>query len=62
MSKFNVIYKHRRGCLHSSILECPFDDLSPQEQIDFVESLFFGANPKSKIIAIFPLSSADVGC
>lgn len=59
MSRFNVIYKHRRGCLHSVILECPFDDLSPQGQIDFVQSLFLKANPKSKVIVVFPLSSDD---
>lgn len=56
MSKFNVIYKHRLGCLHSTILECPFDDLSSQGQIDFVESLFLRANPKCNVIAILPLS------
>lgn len=61
MSKFNIVYKHRRGCLHSVILECPFDDLSAQDQIDFVQSLFLEANSKSKIIVILPLSSADVG-
>ncbi len=64
MSRFNVIYKHRRGCLHSVILVCPFDNLSPQDQIDFVESLFSKANPKSKIIAVLPLFSDDLygGC
>ena len=60
MSSFNIIYKHSRGCLHSVILECPFDDLSPQDQIDFVESLFSKANPKCKLIAIFPLSPDEV--
>lgn len=60
MSSFNVIYKHSRGCLHSVILECPFDDLSPDEQEFFVRSLFLNANPKSKVIAIFPLSSLEV--
>lgn len=60
MSSFNVIFKHRRGCLHSSILECPFDDLFPQAQIDFVESLFLKANPKCKVIVILPLFSDDV--
>lgn len=60
MSRFNVIYKHRRGCLHSVILECPFDDFSPQGQIDFVQSLFLKANPKCKVIAILPLSPDDV--
>lgn len=60
MSSFNVIYKHRRGCLHSVILECPFSELSPEEQIYFVQSLFLKANPKSKIIVVLPLSSDDV--
>ena len=60
MSKFNVIYKHRLGCLHSAILECPFDDFSFQGQIDFVESLFLIANPKCNVIAIFPLSRYDL--
>ena len=47
MGSFNIIYKHRRGCLHSVILECPFSELSSEEQIDFVQSLFLKANPKS---------------
>ena len=56
MGKFNVIYKHSRGCLHSVILECPFDDLSLEAEVDFVESLFSKAYPKCKLIAILPLS------
>lgn len=60
MSSFNIIYKLRRGCLHSVILECPFGELSPEEQIDFVQSLFLKANPKAKIIVVLPLSSGDV--
>lgn len=60
MSKFNIVYKHRRGCLHSVILECPFDDFSLEEKIDFVESLFSKANPKSKIIVILPLSPSEI--
>lgn len=56
MSKFIIVFKHRRGCLHSVILECPYDELSPLEWIDFVESLFLKANPQSKIIVILPLS------
>ena len=59
MSKFNIVFKHRRGCLHSVILECPYDELSPLERFDFVESLFLKANPKSKIIVILPLSPHD---
>lgn len=60
MSSFNVIYKHSRGCLHSVILECPFDGFSPAEKEAFVESIFSKANPKCKVIAILPLSSLDV--
>lgn len=59
MGKFNVIYKHSRGCLHSVILACPFDDLSPAEQEAFVESLFLKANPRCKVIVILPLSPCD---
>lgn len=59
MSSFNVIYKHRRGCLHSVILECPFDDLSPAEKESFVESIFSKANPRCKIIAILPFEKGD---
>lgn len=60
MGKFNVIYKHSRGCLHSVILECPFDDLSPAEEEAFVESIFSASYPKCKVIAIFPLSPCEV--
>lgn len=60
MSSFNIIYKHSRGCLHSVVLECPFDDISPAEQERFVESLFSKANPKSKVIAILPLFRDDL--
>lgn len=59
MSKFTIVFKHRRGCLHSVILECPYDELSPLEMIDFVESLFLKANSKAKIIVILPLSPHD---
>lgn len=59
MKRYNVIYKHSRGCLHSVILQCSFDDLSPADQEDFVAHLFFKAYPRCKIIAIFPLEGSE---
>lgn len=59
MRSYNVIYKHSRGCLHSAILKCSFDDLSPDDQEEFVKSLFSKANPKCKIIAILPLEGGE---
>ena len=59
MDRYNVIYKHFRGCLHSVILECPFDDLSSVDKENFVASLFSKAYPKCKIIAILPVQGGD---
>lgn len=52
MEKYNVIYKHARGCLHSVIVGCPFDDLSPEDKENFVENIFSKANPKCKVIVV----------
>jgi hypothetical protein len=60
MKSYNVIYKHSRGCLHSVILGCPFDDLSSEDQEDFVRNIFTKVNPKCKIIAIFLLEGCDL--
>lgn len=60
MSKFNIVFKHRRGCLHSVILECPYDDLSSHEQEAWVESIFLKSNPKSMVIAVLPLSCDEL--
>lgn len=60
MEKYNVIYKHARGCLHSAIIECPFDDLSPEDKEKFIENVFSKVNPKCKVIVVLPVPADEV--
>ena len=60
MSSFNIVYKHSRGFLHSVIFQCPFDDLSLEDQEAFVKSFFLKVNPKSKVISVFLLGGDDL--
>lgn len=59
MNSYNIIYKKSRGhgCLRSVIINCPVSsqELSPEEKINVVASIFSKANPKCRIIAILPV-------
>lgn len=56
MNGYNIIYKKRRGCLHSVIMGRPISsrDLFPNEELEIIRTVFANAHPSWTIIAIIP--------